>query len=654
MAHNRSLSMKILFLTLITFILLSGCGLTTGSRLEAIDELLPQYPDSALTSLEQIKSNQLWFNSEKAYHALLTTEARYYSGIDERDDSLISSAAYYYTLRDRNPLKMRAYYHKGIIQSNDSNYSDALVSYMMGAQTAKLIGDIRHLALIYRSIGDTFDKMGRHQSAAVYYDKSYRGFKSLEDSVYTTYAIYDLARSYSNYAQYDSCIVKAKECLHYAEKGNDSTLIGLTLSLLGKSYKNINQFEDAIYTIRRLLREYPSISTYKDWNSLGIAYLYSGNPIMAQQCEDSIKKISEEQSWLSYLLAQYNQDYKSALGLLKMEYKSACNHQIEEVSSDTEEELFEHMFEIREKAQNEKNILILIAYSITVTTLLLGAIVIILFKRKNVKLENKNNELSNKNYELEIVKNHLEKELAENELTIQSIKSEIEKQKNKISAYLEKLSSLRDMREMIEKELYEARNENDVLNQQIELHKSEIDNMREMIRVKDEEIGDKEEVNGILLEKLKNIDTDLKNKGEKIESLDSKLRNAVVDAFRTLDKLTNLYYEFNGMLSGKDKLSLAVQKLIEDFSKGEKRIREMENFINANFDNLIADFRNDFPNLNEYEYEHYIFLVLHISPKSISVFQDVIIDNIYNRKANLIRKIKSKGEDAKRDYLKYI
>lgn len=328
--------MKHLFIIVFILLCMSSCELIYDSKLTLADKIMQEKPDSALSVLNKINGKNIWLSCDKALYSLLLTEALYKTGVDETNDSLISIAVNYYKLKEQDPLRARAYYQKGMIQANGNNYSDALLSFMLAEETASLTENIKQLALIHRAMGDTFERMRNSRTSVSYYQKSYDEFKSINDTTYTTWALYDLARAYYNSAQYEDCVKIAKDCLHSAEKRDDDNLKACALSLLGGAYELNNNNEDAIYYLRRLHKEYPSDMSVKDWNSLGIAYLYSGNLHKAKECEDSIKKKTSEQSWLSYLTAYHVKDYKTALELLRSEYRDACNTSIENMSRTSE------------------------------------------------------------------------------------------------------------------------------------------------------------------------------------------------------------------------------------------------------------------------------------------------------------------------------
>ena len=67
---------------------------------------------------------------------------------------------------------------------------------------------------------------------------------------------------------------------------------------------------------------------------------------------------------------------------------------------------------------------------------------------------------------------------------------------------------------------------------------------------------------------------------------------------------------------------------------------ELENTVNSRLGNLMADFRKDLPSMQEKDVKLFLFITLDFSGKSISVFLDIPIDRVYNRKNALKKRLK--------------
>lgn len=323
MYKSKDFLMRIVSVSYAILLLMSlyGCHNETSVMLEKADRLIQENPDSALSIVEEINPDNLSNEREKAFYALLLTEALYKTGIDQTDDSIINIATTYYHLKENNPLRARAYYQKGMIHNNAGEYSNAFLSLMLAEETASANQDTRQLALIHRSMADTFASIKNSKSAVHYYTQSYEEFSSINDSIYSNDALCDIATANYNATNYQEAISTLKILLPRIETAEDRQLIPYILDLMGSSYQALNQYDDAISIFTRLHNEYPYMMKPSAWNNLGLSYLMSGNLEKAKECEDSIKALTDEPSWLSYRIADVSGDYPKALSLLKVEYQ---------------------------------------------------------------------------------------------------------------------------------------------------------------------------------------------------------------------------------------------------------------------------------------------------------------------------------------------
>ena len=122
----------LLLFSLVELWSLGGCGGHPhyDTRLTAADNLLKQDMDSTLTLLEAINLGSLGNEADRAYHALLLTEARYRCYIPATSDSLINVALDYYERHGEEREKLtRAYIYKGAVIEELGQYREAMQYY---------------------------------------------------------------------------------------------------------------------------------------------------------------------------------------------------------------------------------------------------------------------------------------------------------------------------------------------------------------------------------------------------------------------------------------------------------------------------------------------------------------------------------------------
>ena len=127
------------------------------------------------------------------------------------------------------------------------------------------------------------------------------------------------------------------------------------------------------------------------------------------------------------------------------------------------------------------------------------------------------------------------------------------------------------------------------------------------------------------------------------------IREKMRDEFSILDELGQKVYESENPTAARKRVSAAVTDLIEQLSGDKKKIENLERMVDRNCDNVISDFKTDFPNLKNADYNLFLYSILGFSINSISLFlKEEKLTSVYERKRRLKDKIK-KLEPIKRD-----
>ena len=130
----------ILYLSILAVVSIAGCDSrhSYDARLRTADSLLRvNNPDSALQVLSVMDSAGLRSASDRAYHALLLTQAQYRSYADISSDSTINVALDYYKRHDGEQEKLtRSYIYKGAVTEVLGNPESAMTYYKQACSTA--------------------------------------------------------------------------------------------------------------------------------------------------------------------------------------------------------------------------------------------------------------------------------------------------------------------------------------------------------------------------------------------------------------------------------------------------------------------------------------------------------------------------------------
>ena len=183
------------------------------SRLSRADSLLRcNDPDSALRLLTAIDGAKLSSAGDRAYHALLMTQAQYRCYADITSDSTINVALDYYKHHAMEQEKLtRAYIYKGAVM--------------------EVLGDAEHAMSLYKQA----------LSVASRSDHFNQGYANMRvGSLYRDYLVMDSAD-----------ITSFKEALNHFEQVPDSFYMAQCLSTIGNSYGAISKRDSALKYLER-------------------------------------------------------------------------------------------------------------------------------------------------------------------------------------------------------------------------------------------------------------------------------------------------------------------------------------------------------------------------------------------------------------------
>ena len=153
--------------------LLTACTGKTdyNTTLVQADSLMASRPDSALHMLQGISTKNLSTKADRAYHALLLTQARDKNYIRQTDDSLIQVAVRYYDTHEDAPLQARAYYYWGSLYRDQNDYSGAIDKYAIAlSHINDHPGNAELKTSLYSNLGYLYYTQGLNSEAdSIYY-----------------------------------------------------------------------------------------------------------------------------------------------------------------------------------------------------------------------------------------------------------------------------------------------------------------------------------------------------------------------------------------------------------------------------------------------------------------------------------------------------
>lgn len=189
----------LLLFSLVEMWSLGGCGGHPhyDTRLTAADSLLKLDVDSALTLLEAINPGSLGNEADRAYHALLLTEAQYKCYIPATGDSAINRALDYYKRHGQEREKLtRAYIYKGAVMEELGENREAMQHYKR-ALSQVAADDYFNQGYIRLRMGNIYRNNLVADSADItMFKEALNYFKQVPDSFYVLTCLAEIGSSY--------------------------------------------------------------------------------------------------------------------------------------------------------------------------------------------------------------------------------------------------------------------------------------------------------------------------------------------------------------------------------------------------------------------------------------------------------------------------
>ena len=176
-----------------------GCGGTHryDGRLAAVDSLMKDNPDSALALVLALDTTDILAEGDRAYRALLLTQARYKSYVTATSDSDINQALAYFRAHPADREKLtRAYIYKGAVM-DELGYPDSAMFYYKTAEATADPADYFNLGYCNLRIASLYQNQFSRDSVAINYrKKAIYYFEKSNDTIYLITCYGDLGGQY--------------------------------------------------------------------------------------------------------------------------------------------------------------------------------------------------------------------------------------------------------------------------------------------------------------------------------------------------------------------------------------------------------------------------------------------------------------------------
>ncbi|MDE5905735.1 hypothetical protein [Duncaniella sp.] len=408
------------FILLLLLSLLShSCSSPHTHAIQEAEGIMDQYPDSALSILEDIPCEELRGSQARALHALLLTQARSKNYITETNDSLISTAVSYFESTDDSHHLMLALHYFGELNFNRKAYARSLTALFKAYDLAVRLDDKFWIAMSARMIADIYHENYHTAEEIEFSEIELENFRLAHRQPYINYAILDLAKTYAAAEKNEEAIDLSKQLIDSATKYNDTILYIEAIRSIGVTHINSGDYSKAIPYLSDVCNS-PYANRY-DSIYYGIANLRVGNVATASKLSKNFDPSDNQiNAWLRYIVCVEMDSMHQAMKVLQQmnNFTDSILRSVMSQSLGTSMREFyiseRNLNEARLKSTRAIAISIII---ITVLLLTIAAIYLIRYRKRKLEIINNNVEIARNLSEL------LAKD-AKSQATIQSLLAE--------------------------------------------------------------------------------------------------------------------------------------------------------------------------------------------------------------------------------------
>lgn len=264
-----------LTVSLFTYCFFISCTFTgPNDKLVYADSLMLHSPDSALCVLQSICTKEINAAQDRAYYALLYTQAQYKNFIPQAGDSLIRIAIQYYDSTQNTPLLAKAHYSLGCIRNHMNDCPQAIEAFLTSISLAQKAGDDFLIAHSYNSIAHIYYRQNFNSKADTIFRLVERLAISQKDSALWAESLsqqgkINIERGPSFYPKAESQMLMAYGVSHSVRQKRVKAKIASSLSTL---YSRMGEGEKAVHFAKESIALQGSSVQGRAYLLLGDAY----------------------------------------------------------------------------------------------------------------------------------------------------------------------------------------------------------------------------------------------------------------------------------------------------------------------------------------------------------------------------------------------
>ena len=251
-----------IILELLAILFFTGCyNREQISRLDEAEALIQNKPDSALTILQQLKSEGS--QAEQAKYALLYSEALDKNHIKATNDSLIRRAWEYYKHHPKDLRRQcKTLYYWGKVKLRTGDKPGALRLYLKVEEKLKDTNEPYYAGLLYSQIGEVYYDQMNYSRAYHYFREARNNFRQADNTREETKATLDMAAATFNSKDMEKAMRLYSAALDLADEHKYDKLAKATTS------KDKQVAEAALAALEKKRAEYSKLTGNEQYDQL--------------------------------------------------------------------------------------------------------------------------------------------------------------------------------------------------------------------------------------------------------------------------------------------------------------------------------------------------------------------------------------------------
>lgn len=310
---------------------LSSCHFSGGNNqlavLQYADSLMENHPDSALLLLENIDNTDTLLRADRAYYALLLTQAKDKNYIKHTTDSVMHKVVDYYDSGNNDVLRMKAHYYLARVYQDMDSVSASVGEFLIALQLAEGVKDSDFICLSAANLGYLLKEHDLPDEADSYYQRAEEVAMLKGDSLYWALVLVNRADIgiHKGKEYYEEAEIKLLKVLELTKNNDHISVKRAAINSLLFLYSNMERYDDAI----QLGREY--IPTQSDSIKKMDACLILGDAFYHLSQNDSAyfylkKSLLSRNYHTKYWAYRLLSDIAAEKGLLlqSLQWKDSC------------------------------------------------------------------------------------------------------------------------------------------------------------------------------------------------------------------------------------------------------------------------------------------------------------------------------------------